>query len=283
MSANVSPEMIAEAARAIRDADAILIGAGAGMGVDSGMPDFRGNEGFWVAYPPLKELGLSFVQIANPSWFERDPHLAWGFYGHRLNLYRATTPHAGFGLLKELCTHKSTFIFTSNVDGHFQKAGFSSLDIEECHGSIHHLQCVNGMCSQLNRLIWSGEETIIDVDPATFRAKNPLPTCPLCGGLARPNVLMFNDPIWLDERSTEQEKRHHAWENEIEGKVVIIECGAGTAVPSVRHHCEALARYRNGTLIRINVRESQGPQGTLSFPMGALAAISAIAEASQAL
>src|SRR5262245_7510055 len=43
-----------QAATAIRDADALLIGAGAGMGVDSGLPDFRGNEGFWNAYPPFR-------------------------------------------------------------------------------------------------------------------------------------------------------------------------------------------------------------------------------------
>ncbi|MCK5220819.1 MAG: NAD-dependent protein deacetylase, partial [Candidatus Aminicenantes bacterium] len=49
-------EKIREAAALIRDADAILIGAGAGMGVDSGLPDFRGNEGFWNAYPPYKKL-----------------------------------------------------------------------------------------------------------------------------------------------------------------------------------------------------------------------------------
>jgi len=55
------------AARAIRDADALLITAGAGMGVDSGLPDFRGSEGFWRAYPPMAKLGISFVEMANPT------------------------------------------------------------------------------------------------------------------------------------------------------------------------------------------------------------------------
>jgi len=70
------------------------------MGVDSGLPDFRGNQGFWKAYPPLERLGISFVSMADPVWFTRDPELAWGFYGHRLGLYRATEPHAGFAVLK---------------------------------------------------------------------------------------------------------------------------------------------------------------------------------------
>ena len=62
--------------------------------VDSGLPDFRGNEGlrfeilfilfqntiplgFWKAYPPLAELGIGFQQMANPQWFETNPELAW--------------------------------------------------------------------------------------------------------------------------------------------------------------------------------------------------------------
>src|SRR5271170_6633192 len=87
------------AADAIGEADALLIGAGAGMGVDSGLPDFRGNEGFWKAYPPFRQRKLSFVELANPVWFRSDPRQAWGFYGHRLNLYRNTRPHDGFDTL----------------------------------------------------------------------------------------------------------------------------------------------------------------------------------------
>ena len=79
---------ITRAADAIRRADALLVAAGAGMGVDSGLPDFRGPEGFWRAYPPYRALGLRFEQMASPHTFARDAHLAWGFYGHRLNLYR---------------------------------------------------------------------------------------------------------------------------------------------------------------------------------------------------
>ena len=121
------------AAAAIRSAEALLIGAGAGMGVDSGLPDFRGNEGFWKAYPPFKKLGLSFVRLANPYWFRHDPEQAWGFYGHRQNLYRATQPHAGFSILKQWCEQAPAgyFVFTSNVDGHFQKAGFDADRIVE--------------------------------------------------------------------------------------------------------------------------------------------------------
>lgn len=55
------------------------------MGVDSGLPDFSGDEGFWNAYLALAKTNVKFYEIANPSNFERDPKLAWGFHGHRLN------------------------------------------------------------------------------------------------------------------------------------------------------------------------------------------------------
>jgi hypothetical protein len=74
----------AAAARLIDQADALVIAAGAGIGVDSGLPDFRGAEGFWRAYPALGRAGLRFEEIASPAAFRADPELAWGFYGHRL-------------------------------------------------------------------------------------------------------------------------------------------------------------------------------------------------------
>ena len=158
---------IQRAAAAIEAADTILIGAGAGMGVDSGLPDFRGDEGFWRAYPPFR--GRSFAEMASPRGFQEDPQLAWGFYGHRLNLYRATVPHVGFEILRQMCEEKSHFIYTSNVDGQFQKAGFDSARLVECHGSIHHLQCSSAACCARNPNIWPADNVQIEVDETTFR------------------------------------------------------------------------------------------------------------------
>lgn len=97
---------IKKAAKLLKEADAIIITAGAGMGVDSGLPDFRGNEGFWRAYPVAKRVGLRFEEMANPKRFETHPAFGWGFYGHRLNLYRNTTPHLGFQILLDIAKEK---------------------------------------------------------------------------------------------------------------------------------------------------------------------------------
>ena len=242
------------------------------MGVDSGLPDFRGNEGFWSAYPPFRERKLSFIDLANPVWFNTDPQQAWGFYGHRLELYRATPPHAGFEWLRQLAETKPAgyFVFTSNVDGQFQQSGFDPERIVECHGSIHHLQC-SALCTDA---IWSGQGTRIEVDETTFRAWPPLPACPSCGRLARPNVLMFGDGDWLEHRTGQQWQRYEAWLRGLAGrKLVTIECGAGTAIPTVRHHCQRLP----GTLIRINSREALVPPGGIGISLGARDALEKLA------
>lgn len=267
------------AATAVREAEAFLVCAGAGMGVDSGLPDFRGDEGFWRAYPPMRALGLSFVEMANPEWFDRDPELAWGFYGHRLHLYRETRPHPGFEILSRWVrsASRSGAVFTSNVDGHFQAAGFDPDRVLECHGSIHRLQC-SEPCSDS---VWTAENLEIDVDPETFRARGPLPRCPRCEAIARPNILLFGDGRWVPHPTAMQERRFNRWLQGLLGvRLVIVECGAGLNVPTVRWQSESVARGLDATLIRINPREPEGPAQTISLRSGAREALERLAAAS---
>lgn len=251
--------MLQSARETVAGTEALLITAGAGMGVDSGLPDFRGSEGFWKAYPPYRHLGFNFMEMANPTRFEEDPALGWGFYGHRLHLYHETKPHEGFRLLREFAAGLSggCFIFTSNVDGHFEVAGFDPMQMVECHGSIRHLQCFRDCRGQ----IWSAQDTEIQIDPETMRAFEPLPACPDCGGLARPNVLMFGDYGWNAERTLAQERRYQEWLHGIVNRrLTILEFGAGTAIPTVRMHSEQVAEtFPNTTLIRVNPREPESP------------------------
>ncbi len=268
---------IAAASEAIQSADALIITAGAGIGVDSGLPDFRGNEGFWNAYPPIARLGISFFEMADPHWFKQKPKLAWAFYGHRLNLYRKTKPHAGFRQLLDISSQKpgGYFIITSNVDGQFQKAGFDEDLIEEIHGSINHLQCVEPCCDD----IISAENQQVFIDEEKFEAKEPLPKCQNCNGLARPNILMFGDWLWIANRSNEQNQNFRYWQRDLLQNgfnPVIIEIGAGEAVPTIRFQSESLARQFSAKLIRINPRDYSAPAGTISIPLGGEEAIDLI-------
>jgi NAD-dependent SIR2 family protein deacetylase len=257
-------------AELIRRADGLLVTAGAGIGVDSGLPDFRGPQGFWGVYPALGRARIAFEQIANPAAFARHPRLAWGFYGHRLNLYRHTIPHDGFRILRRIGEElpQGAFVFTSNVDGQFQKAGFAGELVAECHGSIHHLQCLDGCHDG----IWPADGFQPELDEEACLLRSEFPLCPHCRGIARPNILMFGDWGWTAARSETQEARLHAWLQQVR-HLLVIEVGAGTNIPTVRRLGERL----QGQLIRINPTEPELPPGRgVSIAAGGLAALRAI-------
>jgi NAD-dependent SIR2 family protein deacetylase len=267
-----SHALFAEAARLIASADGLLVTAGAGMGVDSGLPDFRGNTGLWRAYPALAGAHIAFEDIACPDAFLRTPKLAWGFYGHRLNLYRRTIPHAGFAILQQISARlpQGSFVFTSNVDGQFQQAGFAEARICEVHGSLHHLQCMSGC----GGVITPADDFAPEVDEATCQLRSQLPRCPSCNDLLRPNVLMFGDWGWLPRRTSAQRQRLEGWLQYTE-RPVVIEIGAGTHVPTVRWFSETLGE----PLVRINPTEPDIPGHGISLPLGGLAALTGIRDA----
>lgn len=260
-------EKYAYIAEHMRHAKALIITTGAGMGVDSGLPDFRGEQGFWRAYPMYERLGINFYAAANPEHFEGDPAFGWGFYGHRTHLYRDTDPHAGYYMVQQWARDYGLDLFTatSNVDGHFQKAGIPEDRVLEVHGSIHHLQCT----APCKDAIWENREDI-PVDHDTMRAQH-IPRCPYCGGVARPNILMFGDLGWISQRSHEQEERFqnflHQWRQQPK---LVIEIGAGTAVPTIRRLSERLGRDPETTVVRINPREPQIAPGHISLACGGL-------------
>lgn len=149
-------------------------------------------------------------------------------------------------------------VFTSNVDGHFQKAGFAPEQMHECHGSIHHLQCMEPCKSG----VWRADDFVPKLDDENCQLLNAPPTCPVCGGLARPNILMFGDWNWLAGRREAQRHREENWLATLsvgQANVVIVEIGAGTAIPSVRHFSQWICREYGARIVRINPRESQAP------------------------
>jgi NAD-dependent SIR2 family protein deacetylase len=261
--------MLDRAASIISEAEVFVITAGAGMGVDSGLPDFRGDHGFWKAYPAYSRLGLSFVDCANPQHFADDPSFGWGFYGHRTNLYRNTIPHEGFHIMQKWIERNSAdyFVVTSNVDGQFQKAGYADDRILEVHGSIHWLQCQIPCCNT----IWCNDEVIL-IDETSMRARQPLPRCPGCGEVSRPNILMFGDWSWLPDRTRIQE---HAFDRFLtrhsSHRIVVIEMGAGSAIPTIRATSERIGwNYEHAAVIRINPREPEIKVPHISMACGAL-------------
>jgi NAD-dependent SIR2 family protein deacetylase len=217
----------------------------------------------------VKKLGLDFADMANPKWFAINPSLAWAFYGHRLNLYTDTTPHNGFKMLLELVKTKNNnyFIFTSNVDGQFQKAGFDENKIYEVHGSIHHLQCTKNC----NNKIWEAKDEYIEVDMDKFEAIN-IHLCEDCGAIARPNILMFGDFGWNYKRANKQNAKYNKWLKQNKNKnIAIVEIGAGKDIPTIRSEDNLLSKkYTNTKLIRINPRDFNVDGDDISIALGGL-------------
>ena len=124
--------------------------------------------------------------------------------------------------------------------------------------------------------IWSAENDTVEVDMEKFVAATPLPICPICGALARPNILMFGDWDWMSKRSDNQMMRFRRWKTDLENEkkqVCVIEIGAGTAIASIRRMSESAAMQFYTSLIRINPREYQGLDNTIKLPFGGLEGI----------
>jgi NAD-dependent SIR2 family protein deacetylase len=261
------------ASSVLKDAEALLIGAGAGMSVDSGIPAYRRNpEGGVIG---AADRPISFLPNLSPMSFDIDAEVGWGAAGYILDLFRNTKPHEGYQLLHRWGAKRpgGFFVLTSNIDGQFDKAGFRADRILEGHGSVHHLQCTKP-CGEH---IWSAESTVVGVDTTTMRARPPLPRCPSCGAAARPNVFMFGDRRFNAGRAEQQQRSFDKWLDSLDScRLVVVECGAGTAVPTIRRKCEELAKRFDGTLIRINLTEPDVPSGgadAVSLPLGALDAL----------
>lgn len=113
-------------------------------------------------------------------------------------------PHEGFNMLLELgekLKSKNYFVYTSNVDGQFQKAGFPEDKVVELHGSLMHCQC-----RKCYTIIPAPFKQIpIDYDKCIA---TEIPQCKKCKSILRPNVLLFNDYEWIAERTKEQKANY---------------------------------------------------------------------------
>ncbi len=223
----------------INNADGILILAGAGMGVDAGIPDFRGKSGLWTAEKD------NFIKFASGNaWHER-PLEAWNFYIERFISYQDLKPHRGYYDLKKLLDSlgKDTYVMTSNVDGHFEKSGYDVDKIYTIHGDLKYIQCSSKCCRDIHPMP-KFTKLLDDLEQA--------PHCSKCGSVMRPLVMMFNDPWFVTTKIDAQASLCLEWMN-TKKNIVGIEIGAGLAVPSLRIYGEE----RTKTLIRINPNDFQ--------------------------
>jgi NAD-dependent deacetylase len=163
------------AADRLRDASRVTVVTGAGVSAASGVPTFRGEDGLWSNF--------RVEDLATPEAFARDPRLVWEWYAWRRDLIAACEPNRAHEVLAAWSRRYPGFtLVTQNVDGLHERAGTGN--VVRFHGSLWELACWQNCAASPVR--WRDESVPFPSLP---------PTCPHCGGLARPGVVWFGEAI----------------------------------------------------------------------------------------
>ncbi len=150
----------------------LLVFTGAGMSSDSGMTTFRGKDGLW--------RNRTAEELSSLAGLRSHPELVWEWYGKRFVAQEGVKPHQGYTALADMQRRKGRMpVVTQNVDGLHQAAGLT--EVYELHGSMATVSCLDG-CGFRGPFRRGMLETLP-------------PTCPECGGLLRPDVVLFGEPL----------------------------------------------------------------------------------------
>ena len=168
---------------------AVIALTGAGVSAESGIPTFRGREGYWTVgareYHPQ--------ELATLSAFERMPWEVWAWYLYRRTVCRRAAPNAGHAALVRLdaAIPDRFALVTQNVDGLHHRAGSPDARTFPIHGDIQRMRCAADCMAER----WAIPDGVPDIEKgqpvaAEIRA---LLACPRCGEMARPHVLWFDE------------------------------------------------------------------------------------------
>ncbi len=177
--------MLARARSLLSLAEKVLVLTGAGISAESGVPTFRGPDGFWQHYRP--------EDLATPEAFARNPRLVWEWYAWRRDQLATCRPNSGhLALARWILGRHGVTLVTQNVDNLHEAAARAAAPPGtdpalaypvRLHGSIAHLQCT--ACE------WREER----LDPIDTTSEATLPRCPACRALARPGVVWFGEML----------------------------------------------------------------------------------------
>jgi len=257
----------------LKKSKAIIILTGAGMGIDSGLADYRGNSGQWGKVED--ETSLNAIEVVNPKYFSENTKYVWSMFAQRMLEYKKTKPHKGFEILQKWITdfNLDYFVITSNIDEHFIKSGFDEQKHRELHGNIFYMQCNKPCNKKVWRYDFEIEQLILDIKNKKY------PICPECGELIRPNVYMFRDYAYISKRSEEQEKRFQDFlTKNKENEIIIFEIGSGPHVQSIRKKTRMLGIEYNSKIVRINPKDFKIKEPHIGINKGALETLTEIDE-----
>lgn len=219
----MSNQALSHAARIIRESRRTIAFTGAGISVESGIPPFRGPGGLWTRYDPSR---------FEMNFFRRNPEESWSlikrlFYDEMGRAKPNSAHHALADLEQHGLLHA---VITQNIDGLHQKAG--SGNVYEYHGSTRTMQCMQ--C----RKHFPSESVYLERLP---------PTCPACGGILKPDIVFFSEPIPEDvHRLATLEAR--------QCDLCLVVGTTGEVMPAGR--IPYVAKSNGATIIEINIDES---------------------------
>lgn len=174
--------MFEQLAQIIKESGSIVFFGGAGVSTESGIPDFRSEEGLYRA---LDKYGLSPETLLSHSFFKSNPEEFFEYYIENL-IHADAKPNAAHAALAELEQQdKLRAVITQNIDGLHQMAG--SKTVYELHGSVFRNYCMH--CGRRYELAYI-------LTP--LKSRNRIPICKICGGIVRPDVVLYEEPLHND-------------------------------------------------------------------------------------
>jgi NAD-dependent deacetylase len=179
----------------------VLVLTGAGVSAESGIPTFRGKDGYWRNLDPTK--------LATPEAFARDPQLVWDWYRERRERIRNARPNAAHEAIARLAQRADGFLLvTQNVDDLHARAGIPTEKMVQIHGDIFVTGCSCCDFSYAGRggspeppgacVVQSTNRRLRSIAATSERDIN-VPTCPKCQALMRPGVVWFGEQLSRNE------------------------------------------------------------------------------------
>jgi len=235
----------------------ILFLTGAGISAESGIPTFRGAEGYWT----IGSTEYRPQELATQAAFRRMPWGIWAWYLYRRGVCRRADPNPAHRAVVEAETALGDrfLLITQNVDGLHRRAGSSADRTYEIHGNIELMRCAAD-CTTARWPIPDGVPDLGKGDELSAEAQALL-VCPRCGAGARPHVL------WFDESYDEERFR---WNSSIDAAeraalVIIVGTSARTTLP---WNVVEIAARAGATLIDVNLEDN--PFGDIAAKRGAV-------------
>ncbi|MCP1136253.1 hypothetical protein NKT34_23425 [Paenibacillus polysaccharolyticus] len=262
MARNINISEIERAVELVKQADSIVIGAGAGLSAAAGM-DYGDTETFARLFPPLLKKGFrrQYELIGYSNWSEEEK---WAYWATHVNHIRFQFPPSPmYEQLRGIVSSKDYFVITTNVDGMFQKTGFDEDRLFTPQGDYARYQCVTPCTQETWPTKPIVDRILPNIDPETFTIldSNLVPRCPHCDGPVFLNVRV--DAGFIGAPYKEQEIKYIEFlKKNVNKKTVFMEFGVGYNTPVIiRFPFQDLTyTYKNTHLIRVNQQEPQVPE-----------------------